>query len=143
MDKTSISGASALNKGSTSQKRVSVINASSDDLQNAPTATTNSLRHLNFPACQINKASSQKFILKNLSGIKTTFLFDAIRYAPLQQVAPKEKSELEKAREQIEAESRKQLEALSGGASTQNMSANISKASSAVEIKQKKRVGFA
>ena len=45
---------------------------------------TNALQRLNFPNCMINKASSQKFILKNLSGIKTTFLFDATTYAPLQ-----------------------------------------------------------
>jgi hypothetical protein len=37
--------------------------------------------------------------LKNLSGIKTSFLFDVSNFAPLQQVAPKEKSELEKAKE--------------------------------------------
>jgi hypothetical protein len=37
-----------------------------------------------------------------LSGIKTSFLFDARNYAPTSQVAPKEKSELEKAKEEAE-----------------------------------------
>jgi hypothetical protein len=57
---------------------------------------------LNFPNCTINKTSSQKFILKNLSGIKTSFVFDVRNYAPTHQVAPKEKSELEKAKEEAE-----------------------------------------
>lgn len=65
---------------------------------------------LNFPNCTINKTSSQKFILKNLSGIKTSFLFDVSNFAPLQQVAPKEKSELEKAKEQAEERERLRAE---------------------------------
>jgi len=40
------------------------------------------LKALKFPSCTINKPSSQKFILKNLSGIKTTFNFRAITYQP-------------------------------------------------------------
>ena len=31
------------------------------------------LKALSFPNCKINKPISQKFILKNLSGIKTKF----------------------------------------------------------------------
>ena len=38
---------------------------------------------LNFPTCQINKPSIQKFVLRNLSGIKTTFDFSAKNYAPV------------------------------------------------------------
>jgi hypothetical protein len=57
---------------------------------------------LNFPNCTINKTSSQKFILKNLSGIKTSFEFDVLNFAPLEMVAPKEKSELERAKEEAE-----------------------------------------
>lgn len=60
----------------------------------------NQLSKLNFPHCTINKTSSQKFTLKNLSGIKTTFDFDVMYFAPTHKVAPKEKSELERAREQ-------------------------------------------
>ena len=37
---------------------------------------------LSFPMCTINKPSTQKFVLKNLSGIKTTFSFRAIKYEP-------------------------------------------------------------
>ena len=70
----------------------------------------NTLQVLNFPNCTINKTSSQKFILKNLSGIKTSFLFDVINFAPLQQVAPKEKSELEKAKEQAEEREKLKVE---------------------------------
>ena len=32
--------------------------------------------------CTINKPSTQKFVLKNLSGIKTTFVFRALKYEP-------------------------------------------------------------
>lgn len=95
-DKTSHGGTSTV-KGSqaTTSKRVTMADGTASDM--AP--QTSQLQRLNFPNCMINKASSQKFILKNLSGIKTTFLFDVTNYAPLQQVAPKEKTELEKARE--------------------------------------------
>ena len=40
------------------------------------------LKALKFPSCKINKPSSQKFILKNLSGIRTTFNFKALKYEP-------------------------------------------------------------
>jgi methyltransferase-like protein len=40
------------------------------------------LQMISFPSCVINKPSSQKFILRNLSGIKTTFNFLAITYEP-------------------------------------------------------------
>ena len=65
-------------------------------------AISNVLSKLNFPHCIINKTSSQKFILKNLSGIKTSFDFDVLYYMPTHKVAPKEKSELEKAKEEAE-----------------------------------------
>ena len=70
----------------------------------------NLLQNLNFPNCTINKSSSQKFILKNLSGIKTNFDFNVFNFAPLQMVAPKEKSELERAKEEAEARARKKAE---------------------------------
>lgn len=66
------------------------------------TNTKNLLTNLNFPHCLINKTSSQKFILKNLSGIKTNFEFDIKYFAPLFKEAQKEKSELEKAKEEAE-----------------------------------------
>ena len=66
-----------------SQKKSSKMGGgSSAELIHAP--STNALQRLNFPNCMINKASSQKFILKNHSGIKTSFLFDVMNYAPLQ-----------------------------------------------------------
>lgn len=68
------------------------------------------LSMLTFPSCTINKVSSQKFVLKNLSGIKTSFLFDVKNYAPTSQVAPKEKSELEKAKEEAERRAAKKKE---------------------------------
>ena len=75
----------------------------------------NTLKMLNFPNCIINKTSSQKFILKNLSGIKTSFLLDVLNFAPLEQVAPKEKSELEKAKEAAEAREKARAEADASG----------------------------
>lgn len=84
---------------------------------------------LNFPHCTINKTSSQKFILKNLSGIKTSFDLSVVNFAPKEQVAPKEKSELEKAKEEAEARARK--EAMEEAAGDTKSS------------KKKKRVGFA
>ena len=85
------------------------------------------LKALNFPNCTINKTSSQKFILKNLSGIKTSFLFDVRNYAPLNQIAPKEKSELEKAKEEAERRAKDREE--DNGSSPDG--------------KKKKKVGFA
>lgn len=40
----------------------------------------------------------------------TNFNFDVSNFAPLQQVAPKEKSELEKAKEEAEMRARKKAE---------------------------------
>ena len=66
-------------------------NASQLDKSNASGMTKKSgdgqsqgtaLQMLTFPSCTINKVSSQKFVLKNLSGIKTSFLFDVKSYAP-------------------------------------------------------------
>tara|TARA_B110000285_G_C15124487_1_gene619273 strand:+ start:268 stop:948 length:681 start_codon:yes stop_codon:yes gene_type:complete len=71
---------------------------------------SNILQNLNFPNCTINKTSSQKFILKNLSGIQTHFNFNVQNFAPLEMVAPKEKSELEKAKEEAEVRAKKKLE---------------------------------
>lgn len=45
-----------------------------------------------------------------MSGIKTSFDFNVFNFAPLEQVAPKEKSELERAKEEAEARSKKKAE---------------------------------
>jgi len=96
-------------------------------------SASNILQMLNFPNCTINKPSSQKFILKNLSGIKTSFNFDVLSFAPLEQVAPKEKSELEKAREEAELREKQREEPDAAGNS----------AGSTKTGKKKKKVGFA
>jgi hypothetical protein len=49
------------------------------------------LRMLNFSDCLINKVSYQKFILKNLSGIKTKFKFHSRKFEPLSHIAPSKK----------------------------------------------------
>lgn len=48
----------------------------------------NKLKIISFTQCQINKANSQKFILKNLSGIKTNFDFSSIEFEPISHEAP-------------------------------------------------------
>ena len=48
------------------------------------------LEILNFTSCVINKPSSQKFVLRNMSGIKTKFKFSALEYAPLSTKLPSE-----------------------------------------------------
>jgi len=48
----------------------------------------NRLQMVSFTQCTINKPSVQKFMLKNLSGIKPKFKFSAVNYEPLSHVAP-------------------------------------------------------
>jgi hypothetical protein len=48
----------------------------------------NKLKMLNFPGCTINKTSTQKFIVKNLSGIKTSFKFTSVNFEPISHIAP-------------------------------------------------------
>lgn len=98
-------------------------------------SAANALKMLNFPHCTINKTSSQKFILKNLSGIKTSFHFDVANFAPKEQVAPKEKSELEKAKEEAEARAARRAE--------ENGGEDGSGFNSSKSGKKKKKVGFA
>lgn len=52
------------------------------------------LKMVNFTQCRINKPISQKFILKNLSGIQSTFNFNSDKYEPLSHKAPTNKSEV-------------------------------------------------
>ena len=48
----------------------------------------NKLKMVSFPNCKINKSLSQKFVLKNLSGIKTMFDFSAQVFEPISHEAP-------------------------------------------------------
>ena len=54
----------------------------------------NKLQMISFTNCQINKPVSQKFILKNLSGIKTAFDFSSEIYEPISHEAPQQKTEI-------------------------------------------------
>ena len=73
---------------------------------------------LQFPSCTINKTSSQKFILKNLSGIKTSFKFSSITFEPISHVAPQQKSEVQKAQEAEEAKKKELNESLTSSPSS-------------------------
>lgn len=77
------------------------LNQTANTIKSRSTNKTvvNQLSKLSFPHCTINKTSSQKFTLKNLSGITTSFDFDVRYFAPTHKVAPKEKTGLEIARE--------------------------------------------
>ena len=68
-----------------------------------------SLQQFNFMQCRINKPISQKFVLKNLSGISTTFKFGSEIFEPNSHIAPIKKSEVAKALE-AEAFRKKELE---------------------------------
>ena len=60
----------------------------------------NILRQFKFDDSMINKVSTQKFILKNISGIKTKFKFSSETFEPLSHEAPQVKSEIERARDE-------------------------------------------
>jgi len=60
----------------------------------------NKLQMLSFTNCKINKHTSQKFVLKNLSGIKTSFDFSSDIFEPMAHEAPQQKSEIQIALEQ-------------------------------------------
>ena len=55
----------------------------------------NKLKMISFTNCQINKPTSQKFVLKNLSGIKTNFDFSSEIYEPISHEAPQQKTEIQ------------------------------------------------
>lgn len=46
------------------------------------------LQVLNFQGCTINKPTTQKFLLKNISGIRTSFNFKSINFAPISTKIP-------------------------------------------------------
>jgi len=54
----------------------------------------NQLKMVNFTECRINKPLSKKFLLKNLSGIATSFKLGASDFEPISHVAPSKKSEV-------------------------------------------------
>merc|ERR1740117_487183 len=62
----------------------------------------NKLDSFNFTNVKINKISSNKFILKNLSGINTTFNLNSIIFEPPAHIAPQQKSEIQLALEEEE-----------------------------------------
>ena len=68
----------------------------------------NELKVINFTQCSINKPISQKFVLKNLSGIQSTFNFNSDLFEPLSHKAPTNKSEVALA---LEAEAKRKREA--------------------------------
>lgn len=68
----------------------------------------NELKVVNFTQCSINKPISQKFVLKNLSGIQSTFNFNSDLFEPLSHKAPTNKSEVALA---LEAEAKRKREA--------------------------------
>lgn len=70
----------------------------------------NELKMVNFTACRINKPISQKFILKNLSGISSSFNFGSETFEPLSHKAPSNKSEVAIA---LEAEAKRKKEEVS------------------------------
>ena len=67
----------------------------------------NELKVVNFTQCRINKPISQKFILKHLSGIASSFNFNSSVYEPLSHKAPVNKSEVALA---LEAEAKRKSE---------------------------------
>lgn len=48
----------------------------------------NLLQMINFGHCTINEPLTQKFMLKNLSGIDTKFNFESVNFEPLSHFAP-------------------------------------------------------
>lgn len=82
-------------------------------LEQAPElyAEMNRLQMISFTNCSINKPESQTFILKNLSGISTKFLFGAQTFEPINHVAPQQKSEIQIAMEAEQARIKAEMEA--------------------------------
>ena len=71
----------------------------------------NKLQMITFTNCQINKRSTQKFYLKNLSGIKTAFDFSSINFEPISHIAPQQKTEIQLALEQEQRRIKEEQEA--------------------------------
>ena len=67
----------------------------------------NKLEMVSFTNCRINKPVSFKFLLKNLSGIKTSFKLNAAQFEPIAHLAPLQKTEIQLA---MEAEAKRKAE---------------------------------
>ena len=87
----------------------SMLDTSHHSNHDSPVNAANIMRYLKFTDCFINKPSTQKFLLKNTSGIKTRFKFHSLKFEPLSHDAPKVKSEVERAREEELARKQKLL----------------------------------
>lgn len=71
----------------------------------------NKLDTFNFTNVMINKTSKSTFILKNLSGINTTFNLNSIIYEPPAHIAPQVKSEIQLALEEEERRKKEEKKA--------------------------------
>ena len=58
------------------------------ELEKSIYGSMNKLQLVSFTNCRINKPTSFKFLLKNLSGIKTNFKLNAESFEPISHVAP-------------------------------------------------------
>ena len=54
----------------------------------------NKLQLISFTNCRINKPTHIKFLIKNLSGIKTKFKLNAANFEPISHTAPQQKTEI-------------------------------------------------
>lgn len=81
-----------LNSSITSFEQLS--QSSSLDLDKSIYGSFNKLQMISFTNCRINKPMSFKFLLKNLSGIKTSFKLNAEHFEPTAHVAPVQKTEI-------------------------------------------------
>lgn len=68
--------------------------ASATSLDKSIYGSMNKLQMVSFTNCRINKPMSFKFMLKNLSGIKTSFKLNAESFEPTAHVAPVQKTEI-------------------------------------------------
>jgi hypothetical protein len=72
----------------TSEEQSGMMNSTQGSIHHADYDGLNELKIINFTQCRINKPISQKFVLKNLSGIASTFDFSSFVYEPLSHKAP-------------------------------------------------------
>lgn len=85
----------------------------------------NKLQMVGFTNCKINKPMSFKFLVKNLSGIKTNFKLQADQFEPISHVAPQQKTEIQLALEAEAAKKAADKERLEeGGGATSIISHN-------------------
>lgn len=88
------------------QASASVMEVRRDEIDEAHKniyGSSNKLEMFNFTNVLINKTATNKFVLKNLSGINTSFKLNAMLFEPPAHVAPQQKTEIQLALEQEEA----------------------------------------